>query len=560
MEHYMLILYVTLNQEEAIRRLFYKQGWKYIKEDSYISVVPDNGLINTDSPQVNNVIGNAEETSFHFDVLCLEGDRNKLFSTDITSSSTEDEKFGNGSTANSFVNVIVKTDNPENGNKRNKSVNGTQNIEYVNGIESNKSVNGTQNDEYVNVQCSNVVNGIQGSCIVEGVPDNSVVIVNHGISTQNDIQDRSILNCVPVISSAYEEQVNHVTDNAQVNENQQSSNACSKFEHKEESSDKTDNEQTSKEQLRHLISRGKLLSIKNKRILNKERKVLHQKKNLKQSGKCNSSISAKKKPVFCSDCKVTFTSQKRYDTHKARNNGQCVFPCGFCDKVFLYRKSRHDLHVRSAHSKERPFKCDVCQKGYVTSDKLKIHKRVHTGERPCVCEECGKAFYSRGDLSTHREYHHISKERQDNVTCDLCNLTFCNQRYLAYHKNVTHSTRRDFHCQACSKSFKSNSSLKRHLKYIHSESKNFKCDACDKSFKTAGSLKKHKVRHVGERSFFCSECNKGFYEKAKLHQHFRTHTGEKPYRCHLCEYKCALSGNLSKHMKTHYRELTNAVS
>ena len=261
----------------------------------------------------------------------------------------------------------------------------------------------------------------------------------------------------------------------------------------------------------------------------------------------------KKHPIYCNDCNTTFTSLKRFEGHKARNGGKCIFPCEYCGKVFKYRKSKYLLHIRSAHTKERPHVCQLCGKGFVTSDKLKIHFRTHTGEKPCVCEQCGRAFYSRADLAIHKNYHHTAKENQEDMRCDICSVTFCSKRYLMYHKQVTHSEQRDFLCNKCEKRFKSNTALQRHMVYMHTENRDYKCKECDKSFKTAACLKKHNLRHSGERNFLCNYCEKGFYEKAKLLQHERIHTGEKPYQCDLCDYKCALSGNLSKHKKTHYR-------
>ena len=50
---------------------------------------------------------------------------------------------------------------------------------------------------------------------------------------------------------------------------------------------------------------------------------------------------------------------------------------------------------------ERPFKCEVCSKGFNQSNALKIHLRKHRGERPYQCIYCTMAFTQKGNLKTH---------------------------------------------------------------------------------------------------------------------------------------------------------------
>lgn len=239
---------------------------------------------------------------------------------------------------------------------------GFQDKAIPNGIQDNNVVNGVQNNAVLNgVQDNSVANGVQDNSVPTGVQDN----------VTDDIQDNNVTNGVQDNSVTTDIQVNSMTDieSNMLEENGKESLTIEDIEQ----------QQKSKEQLKSLISRGKLLSFENKRKL-KQEKVLRQ-RNKKQTKRVSAlTYASKKRPIYCADCKITFTSERRFNTHKARNNGKCVFACEFCDKVFLYRKSRYDLHILSAHSKERPFTCNVCHKGYVTSDKLKIHKRVHTGK------------------------------------------------------------------------------------------------------------------------------------------------------------------------------------
>ena len=257
--------------------------------------------------------------------------------------------------------------------------------------------------------------------------------------------------------------------------------------------------------------------------------------------------------IVCADCNRTYHTKEKYELHFQKNNGKCYFKCDYCPKIFYFKKSKLDVHIRSAHTKERPYVCEVCGKGFVTSDKLKIHNRVHTGEKPCVCDQCGKAFYSLGQLSIHKNYHHIWKQHPKSFKCDQCSAAFNSKNYLKYHIKVIHCTTRDYHCHVCPKSFKSTDGLRCHLKFTHADSNAFKCDKCDKTFKTPAGMRRHKTRHLAviPKRFVCTVCEKAFVEKDKLNMHMNIHTGNKPFKCNICDFRCAFSGNLSKHKKTH---------
>ncbi|XP_060559929.1 zinc finger protein 726-like isoform X2 [Ruditapes philippinarum] len=371
MDSYMLILYVTLNQEEAIRKLFYEEGWKYIKEDGDLTIVRSDELHGTISAGVNDD-NSADVSTFHFDVSCPEENESGILKSTIETCGDQNR---NCSVENRDNDIVYNCNNFKTQCQSNNIENGTQHKKSFTEIKVNRTVNG--NDcHYDNVQADFVDNGKQTRCNENDMKEYYVKDIQGQNFEQGSAEDGLTTN-------KQDSDWDYLSDNGQ--DDDDVSKLKTKTGHDSHS---IGTDESSVDKLKHLISRGKLLSIENRKRLKQERKALRPAKKRKKLDTYKCKISSKKKPTFCSDCKVTFTSQNRYDKHKERNGGQCVFPCQYCDKVFLYRKSRYDLHVRSAHSKERPFKCDVCQKGYITSDKLKIHKRVHTGEKPCVCEEC----------------------------------------------------------------------------------------------------------------------------------------------------------------------------
>merc|ERR1712241_1228393 len=64
------------------------------------------------------------------------------------------------------------------------------------------------------------------------------------------------------------------------------------------------------------------------------------------------------------------------------------------------------------HSKEKPFKCNECGKGFCQSRTLAVHKILHLEESPHRCPICHRCFNQRSNLKTHLLTHTDIKPRQ----------------------------------------------------------------------------------------------------------------------------------------------------
>merc|ERR1712179_467254 len=88
---------------------------------------------------------------------------------------------------------------------------------------------------------------------------------------------------------------------------------------------------------------------------------------------------------------------------KTENPSKYVF--GKTDKL------RRHMNVHK-NEKEKPFKCDVCEKTFSSSSGLKTHKLFHSGEL-LKCEFCEYTNVQKGNLKTHRMKVH--REELDNI-------------------------------------------------------------------------------------------------------------------------------------------------
>lgn len=180
------------------------------------------------------------------------------------------------------------------------------------------------------------------------------------------------------------------------------------------------------------------------------------------------------KPFICVVCNKDFVYSRYMLIHQTRYHTVHIegtlhrTQCSICMKVFSkvatllkHITTKHNNNGEEKHEKRHL--CDICGKGFGTSDKLKIHYRIHTGDKPFACKYCEKRFTKKD--------------------------------YLIMHERV------------------------------HTGEKPYPCEFCGKCFNQAASLRIHVRGHTGERPYICQFCNGGYISRGSLNLHMKICNG-----------------------------------
>ncbi|GAB0092604.1 hypothetical protein DMENIID0001_076110 [Sergentomyia squamirostris] len=199
-------------------------------------------------------------------------------------------------------------------------------------------------------------------------------------------------------------------------------------------------------------------------------------------------------------------------------------------------------------TKERKYKCTVCQRGFFSNFILRNHMVVHTREKNFECALCEKRFGLKCSLTRHLNEVH-SKEKP--WPCGLYDRVLPKDKRDSY----------QWECSICFKKFRTNYHMKRHTWTVHEGKKQselvknvtgtFICPKCKKIFHNKYTFNRHSIVHNDNRPFKCPHCPMNFKKKYTMQRHFLTHEKDKPYICAICSAAFKQKSNLIPHMSIH---------
>ena len=122
--------------------------------------------------------------------------------------------------------------------------------------------------------------------------------------------------------------------------------------------------------------------------------------------------------LVCEVCNETFRRICDLRRHMWKHSSVKRYTCELCD-YGSDKRGNIISHMRK-HSGEKTFACQICTKMYKTEQSLKLHvKTAHLKLKPYKCESCDYAASQPVHLRRHKVLHHSEGERRK-FRCAIC--------------------------------------------------------------------------------------------------------------------------------------------
>lgn len=200
---------------------------------------------------------------------------------------------------------------------------------------------------------------------------------------------------------------------------------------------------------------------------------------------------------------------------------------------------------------ENNFQCQVCHNFYETFGSVERHMNTHF--RNYVCELCDSGFVTKQRLKIHGYLMH--SRRPQTFSCDVCQKEFVTQQKRKIHVETVHQNVKKYKCNRCEERFNEYFRRHKHMVLVHGVAPlEYKCNICDKSFDRRYSLSTHMRTHIQQKDVQCKLCPYRCFTKVELRNHMIKHNGERIHECSVCKKSYAREKTLKEHMRIHMND------
>ena len=241
----------------------------------------------------------------------------------------------------------------------------------------------------------------------------------------------------------------------------------------------------------------------------------------------------------CQTCDKWLSSKLMLKNHTRTHTGERPFICDFCRMSFFSEKTL-SAHRQERHPEEWKANKDKIQAQNKEEGRRKMRASYREGGRKVGKRKTNTSLEHNGEAPILDEETGMLN---DNLfKCDFCEKAFITNLYLVVHQKEVHREERneeilkrriaakasDNPCPQCGKNFPIQALLNEHLADIHGDpkAKGLKCTDCRKWFGSKQLLINHMKTHTGNHQCKCDFCPKtfttnksmGFHRKEMHHE------------------------------------------